>query len=106
LIGNFCFAAWQKCEERAAYANFTLEPHPAALRFHDSFGQRQAQSRALKLLRDSGVQLVELLKQMLLVFLRNADSGILHFQTEKSFRLSQHADRDLALGRREFQGVG
>ena len=69
MIRQLCFPARQERKERATYPNFALQPDSAALSLHDPFRERQTESRTLKLLRDTGVELMELLKQVLLVLL-------------------------------------
>src|SRR5207248_4210337 len=63
-------------EERAALADLAFNPDASAVHLHEFLRDAEAEPRSAELARGRRVDLTELRKHILQLFLRNADAGI------------------------------
>src|SRR5438477_10392017 len=91
--------------EGAARAQLRAYGQGAVHQRQQAAGKRQAQAGALVAAARAGVDLHELLEDQLLVLRRDPDAGVGDLDVHRALAW-HHADVDLALGRRELDGVG
>ncbi len=98
-------ADWQGEGKAAPLARRALHPELPAVQLDELFGQRQAQARPFPLLRVHAADLLELLKDPLLVLWGDADARVPHRDPYPRV-IHPRSDPDLTPVRGEFDGVG